>query len=441
MDIVSSNKSEIKKILLGETDWKTGFEGLYRSGKISAYNKIEIMWIICDVFKDVGLLTNVKDTLLQKAVEIAEDFIATDIVDEKKIYTDFDRYIKEDKDVRTIATVKGTLCSLLVCLISQLNTSYYKRLLTLVQQLLKDNSLYVRRLAFLPLGAFTINIYAKSFPDGRGFKIDSKTVREVIRATLADETNRKYPRVLEYAVQAFDRLRNEGYNDAEALLNYLVYKKVDTKSELQSNYIIKGIAPLIIYYAEFRILNDALFNNKHFIDLLFDILKKADGEVKSTFVWHFGQVIETNNSDGVRVNKYIEFILEEVFESAVVTQVGLLLEKVSLFDLTYSLNILDMLFKYIGTKPSKEIVWLLFGSNIFVEIAKKKPQEFEKYLEMVFDLWSLHSGTIFIGDYQSLFTSYTFAPTERQEELKKVAQQVYRKMMKIESRLIDLSWI
>ena len=87
MDIVSSNKSEIKKILLGETDWKTGFEGLYRSGKISAYNKIEIMWIICDVFKDVGLLTNVKDTLLQKAVEIAEDFIATDIVDEKKIYT------------------------------------------------------------------------------------------------------------------------------------------------------------------------------------------------------------------------------------------------------------------------------------------------------------------------------------------------------------------
>ena len=175
--------------------------------------------------------------------------------------------------------------------------------------------------------------------------------------------------------------------------------------------------------------------------MLFDILKKADGEVKSTFVWHFGQVIETNNSDGVRVNKYIEFILEEVFESAVVTQVGLLLEKVSLFDLTYSLNILDMLFKYIGTKPSKEIVWLLFGSNIFVEIAKKKPQEFEKYLEMVFDLWSLHSGTIFIGDYQSLFTSYTFAPTERQEELKKVAQQVYRKMMKIESRLIDLSWI
>lgn len=428
MNFFESNRNKIKIILQNE-DWQADLDSKFGIN-LDPQTKENVMWALVDLIRED------KKEYLERAMAIAEKYAKDpDPVPGDK----YDLEARAGEDVRYIFTVRATLSHLLSAILSRLDTDYYPRVLDLLEKLIKDENIYVRTQAMLALDGFAVNIYAEKRNDGKTpFSFDRERVEDLIFYALKD--NQEYPRVLEYLANPLNRLRRLKSDKAKYLLSGFIYKNFNKKDGFHPEYVLRGAAPLLIYYAEFRDEIGDNFDKSFFVELLLEVITVGDPSFRATLLWHFWKTIEGDNQTYKRLKRYIPVFFEAKFEEEFIAQMGFLIEKILKVDFDFALEIFAQLLRYIEvSKPDpRKTVWLWGVNQLFQNIASQKPEVYLDYLNLILNVWKL--GNVFVGDYGEIFTAYKLSPEEYKENLKKGAQEIYSKMRMIRPELDDLLW-
>jgi hypothetical protein len=301
-------RAELKDIPLEEFDRKLS------DLAYSDYQKTEILWAANDL---------AKEDELEKAMRVAE-FLYTDKNPESN--DEYHQMILKEEDPSIITTVRGVVCWVLQSIVVSLKTDYYPRAIKLIEKLSKDENLYVRQHATVPLEILAANVRATKNQDGSPFNFaneDRKKVESLILEFL--EENKKYNRVLEYSTSIFNRVR---YLDEQRALRVLNTFFFDENGKMRPNFVIEPISTLAIYYAEYRDLAyKDNFNTKPFKEFLQKVIKLANNRIKSHFLWLFWKNYTKENTD--KLKDYLPLLLEGKYSDEIRAQWDFLVEKVS----------------------------------------------------------------------------------------------------------------
>ncbi|MEK7106519.1 MAG: hypothetical protein AAB895_04165, partial [Patescibacteria group bacterium] len=332
-------------------------------------------------------------------------------------------------DYRGIISVRGTLAWLLQAIVAQLNTTYYKRAIDLIEKLAKDKVLYVRQQATYPLSALIVNVNARKNKDGTPFDFKDEDRKRVIDlAFFMLDHNRDYPRILEYLAQVFDKMRLLSENDALSVLDKFLFSK---DNDFHPYYVTEKIAPALIYFAEYRKDANDSFNDKKFVDLLIKVISTAEPALKSTIVWHIWKTIEENPENYERLKKYIARLFQGDFAHESVGQYDLLVEKIIKISPSEGVELFKKELAYIERSLSNippepgGIIWFHNAEEAIEKVAELDPDFLPKLMTILKDIY-LRNG--YIGDVKRIFSSYKKAPVERQNDLEGHFKLIYEQM-------------
>ncbi len=366
-------KEQIREILEGKS-LEEAF--VYCTG---VGDKTEILWSTNDLLKS-------DEIPLDLAVRVAEHYYK----DEDPLPGDrYDTETRTGDDVRFIASVRATVCWLLLTILGKLDTSYYPRVMAMIEHLClvsTESNTYVRRNAAIPLSSITRNLRAKQNSDGTPFQIDEGTKAKAV--TLAYQMlkeNADLPRVLEYVVSIFDGMRDIREEQAMLVLRTLFYKP--DGETLHPEYLTRGAAPLAIFYAEFRsrAFNDG-FDDRPFKVFLKQLIEKSgssDHDLLATIVWHFWKSIKDDGSTLPILSPYFSLLFEHGITARVSSQLEFLANEVVEDDFESGVPLynqyLDNLIEIIrrDKQAGKERGYMAEAFNagqVLIDLQKKKPE-------------------------------------------------------------------
>jgi hypothetical protein len=387
--------------------------------------KTDIIWIMVDFVKD--------GKYLDEAMQMAENYINDK---DPGIDDVANQEILKGKEYSGIVSVRGTLAWLLQALIARLHTDYYPRLVSLVERLAKDEVHYIRQQATYPLSALTINIYARKNKDETVFDFKDEDRRRVLDLSFFMlKENRDYPRVLEYLVQVFDRLRLLSEEQAKNEINTFLFSK---DGEFNPIYITEKVAPLLIYNAEYRKDANDGFQDKYFKDLLIDVISKGEPRLRSTIVWHIWKTIEDNQENYQRLKPYISHIFNGDFDFEPIGQYDILIEKVMHCSGQDGIELFKKELDYIAKslpnikpEPGGQI-WFHNAENSIDKVAELEPGSLPKLLTIMRDIYFKNG---YIGDIKRMFSAYKKAPEPLLAELSAQIQPLYEQIRNRDNRL------
>ncbi|MEI6022681.1 MAG: hypothetical protein WCQ32_02475 [bacterium] len=386
-------------------------------------SKIQVIWILNDWVKD--------GKYIEESMRVAE-ILKNDR--DPIINSEEDKNAKDGKDINFIHTVRGSLPYLLEKITASLKTEYYTRILDVTEDLLNDKNIYVRAHAVTALLSLSYNVYATNRNDGTPFNFEDRERVRVLALRVLNE-NHVYPRVLEFVTRVFDRLRRLNENDAKVFFDYLLYKNIEEKT-YNPDYVLENVAPLLIYYAEFRIKIKDNFNDTFFKELLISVIKTAPPRLKSTLVWHIWKVIEEDASCLGAFEKYIDIIFEGDFQKETVGQLEILMEKVFSIDQNLGIIIFKKYINYIEKRQTNEMLWLLSVQDFLPKIADFDADIFLESLKSLVGIW--RKGNAYIGDYKNLFNSFTYIKEKTKRELVRYeVLKIFSEMHKIKSEVLE----
>ncbi len=399
-------------LILQKVNWFDYIEDFQRG------NRVDVIWVLTDFVKE--------GKFVEQAMKMAELFVSDP---NPSIDNEANQSLLKGDDFRAIVTVRGTLPWLLQAIIGRLDTDYYPRVITLIEKLAKDQVVYVRQQVTVALGALTINFYAYKNKDETpfNFKVEDRSKVKNVAFYMLKE-NRKYPRVLEYLVQAFGGLRLLSEDEAFLMLNTFLYEE---GTKFNPYYVLDNVAPLLIYYAEYRKDANDGFNEQRFADLLNQVLLTAEPVMKSTIVWHIWKTIDENPVNYARLKKYINQLFQGDFSEESLGQYDILIEKVlknspkdgvELFK--RELNFINRSLNKIPAEPGGRI-WFHYAEEAVEKVAELDPNSLPLLVGILKEIY-LKNG--YVGDIQRILAAYKKAPVELQkkleDEIKYIADEI-----------------
>lgn len=299
---------KIDKNELLETLSKEGWENELRRAESSPQVKVDIIWAAAEL---------AKERKVHEAMKIARFYQ----LDKDPLPGDkYDAEIRAGEDARIITSVRGTLPWLLQHIAASLETAYYSELLDILEgraddtpeqkklRLATGENLYVRQQASIALEIFAANLRATKNADETPFDFgeENRKRTEVLIFRMLHE-NRDYPRVLEYLSSVFNRMRLIKEEQAQTVLQGFFY---NSKNELNPHYLTERVAPLAIYFAEFRELGNDSFNSYWFKSFLKKIIREADSSLRSTITWHIWKTLKEDIKLYDKLRDYIPLLFE-----------------------------------------------------------------------------------------------------------------------------------
>jgi hypothetical protein len=409
-------KEELNK-LFEEPDWQEKFPHFYPS------LKIDILWSVIELVNE--------GKFLPQAVWVAEYFSNDP---DPAIEDSPNQDVLKGEEVKPIFTVRGTVAWLVGVIVGRLNPTYYPRAIDLLERLCNDEAVYVRQMATYPLTSLIANIKATRNHDGTDFKFEQIDKDRVMRLAFSMlESNKNYPRILEVLIRVFDRMRFLAEEEAMYILKNFLY---DKDNEYYPDYVTHNVAPLLIFFAEFRsesFSNFSLppFNPAAFVTLLKDVIKSAPPLLKTTLVWHFWKTIEDNPKTYKNLKKYIPLFFEGEFQEEPLSQYEFLAEKVLVQSPEEAVWIFKQEISYLRRALEKQIgrddwtIWFHNPEDIIDAVAQHEPESLTEVLTVLRDI-SQKRG--YIGDLTKIFSSFKKAPTELQERLSKEIAPLYESL-------------
>jgi len=408
--------------LFEDPDWRGQISDFYPRWKV------EILWNMVDFVRE--------GKYLEEAMFIAESFVDDP---DPTIDDSTNQEILKGEDARAIVTVRGTLAWLLNVIVGTLNASYYSRVISLLEKLCIDDAVYVRQQATYPLAGLTLNLRAERNPDGSVFPFsvaDKERVRGL--AFLMLEQNKQYPRVLELLANVFEKLRLLDEQKALYVLKSFLYKP---EGGFNPDYVTHEIAPLLIFFAEFRRDHEPGFNSAEFETLLMTVIESASPRLKTTIVWHIWKTIENDPKTYPRLRKYIPIFFKGEFEEEPLSQYEFLIEKILLQSPTDAVEVFKMEIDYLKRalykKPFQEnwTLWFHNPESIVEAVAENDPGSLLGILDVLKEI-SLRHG--YIGDVTKVFSSFRKAPAELQEQLSTEITPMYETLRAVMPNLPPL---
>jgi hypothetical protein len=412
-------KSAIYRIF-DDQNFEEKFEVEFKKITESLHSKEETLWIAEEMARNgkVEEAMKIVNFFVQQFYGSCNNFIDVEL-------SKLDLKIKNGDEVNYVATPKAVLPYVLSAVISTLDTKYYKRVLSIIDDIFsKENSLFVKRNTLVPLAGFAVNIYAKS-----GSFSFEQTDRNKVEKIAFDVLNtyHDYPRILEYLTDVFGRfflLNSEQAN--EAILK-LVYSDVENK-KFNPDYVLENLPALIIYYAEFRVKRDYSFNSQPFIILLQECLRQGSARFKTTIIWNFWKFLEeVKDGDKKIILKkfvgYISICFDSTFEYELVDQIYLFLDKIFFIDKQESIELFQKMVDYIKKGVSnKHSIWLSSTSSFLPKVAQYSPNELIECINLLVDLHKSYG--VYVGDFKEIFNSYIFSLEDKREGLRLEVEKV-----------------
>ncbi len=419
--------------ILEKDSWSENLKN-YLRGHTLENSATNVIWAMCEILKE-------DSKYLDAAMMVVEAYKENQSSDT----TEYDEQIKNGEEVGFIYTVKATLAHLLVRIIFQFDTEYYPRILEITEELIHDPSIYIAREAVVALEAFAVGIYATKKADGSPFILTNEQKQKILDISFEVLTKyREYPQALEYVVHLFNYLRRLSEEEARVALKIFIFKDIKTNT-FQPHNVLEDVAPLLIYYAEFRTKLEDGFNSSYFKDLLKQIIKIGPSDFRTDLLWHCWKAIDQDESTLIVLREYVSLFFDAPFTKETSGQMELAVQKMISIDTNFGIELYKKFFNQLisfaknqrGTKE-EQIIWLIDAPEILSTIAEKSPEQYSESLDLLFQAWSTEK--ILFGDYASVFNSYHSAPEEKRDALKKVAQEVYKKIQTRYSNLKDMVW-
>ncbi|MDP3729181.1 MAG: hypothetical protein Q8R26_00280 [bacterium] len=404
------DRAEIKIILsdlFQKKNWKEELDKL-------SYDKTDIIFAAADL---------AKEGKLDEALKVA-DYYRHD--PDPLPDNDLDKMIIRGEDTRTIATARGALSWLLQAIVGKLDTSYYSKVLDILEELARDKSPYVRQQIAAPLEALVANIKAKKNTDGTIFNFGEENAErtENLAFTMLRE-NKEHPRILEYLTNVISRLRYLREARAMEVLNTFFYNK---EVKLNPDYVTRRVIPLAIYFAEFRINENDGFKNQEFIEFLKKVIELSTSELKTTTIWWIWKTIKDKPESLENFKKYIDLLLNNEFDYECLPQLSFLVKTTINLYPEYAISLFERILKeFINRKinvshDEKRVGWFYDLEEVMEKTAELHP---EKLVNFYQELINLKNLGWYIGNLSRIYSSYEKAPIESQEQLKKSFDLIY----------------
>jgi hypothetical protein len=303
--------TDYKKILINILENEDADKSLM---DLSYHEKIEIVWETAKLVKDGDILLGLRIANLYKDV--------TDEFDNQ-----YHEMIVKGEEPRIITTVRGAICWLLKDIIANFDTSIYDEVFNLIEYFSRSENLYIRQQAAVPLGMFSGNLRAVKTEGSNDYIIDEELkvkVRSLVFRMLIENCN--YPRVLQFVIHDFDRMRDLNEKEALLLLNTVFY--TSDELELQPEYLTKGAAPFALYYAEFRKDHYTPFAPEKFIDFIYELIKNSSNHeyLLATLIWNIWRTIKEEKTTFPRLIKYINKFFDYQMDNDAISQMLFLIE-------------------------------------------------------------------------------------------------------------------
>ena len=384
-----------------------------------------------------------KEGYLAEAVKIARHYqFDPDPASQDKFH---EAILKGDEDVRYIVTVRGMLSWLLLDIVNKLEPEYFNDVLDILEgeridtpdqkklRLATGENLYIRQQATFPLELLATNIYAKQFPDGKPFEFDRERVKRIAFRML--DENKNVPRILEALAKVFNRFRRMNRDEAYGVLKTFLFKHDSQEKELNPDYVIHDIIPLLLFFAEFKKEHEPDFDTTLFQELLMRVIRESSPSIKGTLTWFLWKAVEEKESYYDQIKKYIPILLEPPFCGPVVNQFDFLIEKMTVSRPEEAIRLFDLLIAYMKSATAKEIytdgwgAFLAYFENLLRFALRVAPQRFPGYLSEVSGLFQ---RGIYVGYLPNIIKLAQEAPAEYREVLAPIIEN-----LKIQSKRIN----
>jgi hypothetical protein len=388
------------------------------------YSKFDIIWILADLVQE--------GQFVEKALRVAELYARDP--DPVPGFDNLNEKIEKGEDINNIYTIRGSVPWLLQKIVATFKTEYYQRVLSVLEELASDESLYVRQQVPAALSGLTINMYAKQNKDGTPFGFtDADKSRAVALAWKMLRDNTKYPRVLESVVGVFDKPRiTLTEAQAQELLSTIFY---DASGVLRPDYLTEHATPYALFFAEYRPKFDAAFHGEWFRDFLKKLIKDSSSDVpqaprlKTTLIWITWKQLEENGENYELFKKYIPLFFEGKFQYEPVGQFEFLVEAVLRIapgdGVQFTRQMLEYLEGGMSHLEKERRVWLNGIQEIVEKIAEVAPDSLIDILTHVEKITYLGA---YVGDWPRIFASYKLAPEDRRKELEAPAAAIYERI-------------
>lgn len=254
------------------------------------------------------------------------------------------KQIIEGSDLFSIDTVRGWAAWVLQQFIIVGGEKYVSKVIDLVDRLSKDGNYYIRLQACIPLAGLMRNRNSVLPNTNKRFMSieDANKVESIAFTMLDSDENKKLYAIMKNLAMVFSYMRTLGTHRALKVLKE--FKDLEFNDPTIDNTrtrgpkisqdpyegVIREVASLFIYYAEFRrdlsknttnasVYGQATwkeiteFDDRPFKRLLMDILETTTPSVRSHFAWHFWRLpkepgIDVNRAFSIS-NKYIRFLI------------------------------------------------------------------------------------------------------------------------------------
>ena len=211
--------------------------------------------------------------------------------------------IKAGEHVAFISSVRGSVCWLLQRLVAHAEPDLFPQILAMVEELARDENLYVRQQATVPLSELARRRWWTD-TEGR-FLMDGACriqTRNLAFEMLRD--NRESPAILDSLGSVFDSLRDVNETEAELIL--------DVFSTVKNCRWTNIFPALLIYFAAYRqdhFRELGRFDSGGFKKRLLAAMHHGPRELRISLAWHFQNSFQGN----VRPEEFAklkEFVLE-----------------------------------------------------------------------------------------------------------------------------------
>jgi hypothetical protein len=398
--------------LFEKEDWQAQFTDFFPA------SKIDILWITSDFVKE--------GKYLPEAMWIAE-YLVND--PDPNIEDRSNQEILKGEESLGIVTVRGSLAWLINNILARLDTTYYPRCINLLEKLATDKVVYVRLQATYPLAGLAQNIRAEKDREGKewGFtKEDKERTMKLIFSML--EANRQYPRVMEGLTNVFEKLRFISEEQAMYVLRSFLYEKGET---FYPDYVTHNIAPVLIFFAEFRNVHTPEFKNAAFQELLRKVIVSAPSRLKTTLVWHFWKTIENDPKTYPCLKSYIPLFFQGDFQEEPLGQYEFLIEKILPQSPADAVEFFKLEIEYLKRALARQLerddwtIWFHHPEDIIDAVAQEDPNSLPEILTVLRNI-SLKRG--YVGDLSKIFSSYKKASPELQDQLSQEIVPMYESL-------------
>jgi len=409
-------KLNIEKALKSEDFNIEAFNKRYTT----ANDKTTVLWTLQDLVK--------KGECIDKAFEIAK--IYSEDKDPTAEQDNLNKKMESGEDINNIYTVRGTVPWLLQNIIATLKTEYYPDILTMTKLLAEDPVYYVRAQATVSLSMFAANIRAvasEKYPDFNFTPEDRDRTLKIAFNMLRD--NKDLPTVLLHVAYVFDRLRFIDKSQAEEVLSTFFYNR---EGKLNPEYLTTQVAPLALFFAEYRKKSDDNFDNvgfqEFFKKLIVDASEQSE-ELKSTIIWTVWKQIQMESANYDSLKKYIPLFFEGKFYTNIISQIEFLVEEVLKINVAEGVDIFEKGLAYtlrgLTEKRQENMqLWLTNIQESVEEIAKLSPQSLPGIFATLEKI-IIQKGII--ADIVSVFSSYRYIPEgfSDKKQIEDIAKKTY----------------